>query len=222
MSKDRGINHPPTIPEQKKPFYLHGQYISFECHYGHIHYTPKKRSKKNIKKRSTLFLSKKMGCVAKVVVKEATFYTGVHSQTRGSKRDKLNVLCRLKELLSKENCNLVTEKRFYMRIDSNHTLHPSHCFSGISNPLDKDIAKEIQGLAEMGVKSAGVATICLDVLKRVKEQDLLSQGSQIVTSEMPDSKTIQNHLQIGLNKQKSCKDDQMNLMCLVSTFSISV
>lgn len=216
MSKDGGTNHSPTIPPQKIPFYLHGQYISFECHFGNLHYTPKKRKTNKVRKRSTIYISKKVGCLSKVVVKEATFFTGGVCQKKGSKRDKLNVLALLKEHLLQENCNAVTEKRFYMRVDSNHTQHPSHCFSGISNPIDKDLCKEIQGLAEMGIRSAGVASICLDVLRKVKQQDLLSQGSNVVSSDIPDAKTIQNHLQIGLNRQKSCKDDQMNLMCLVS------
>jgi hypothetical protein len=220
MSKDGGTHKKPTIPFQNKPFYLHGQYISFECHHGNLHYTPKKRSAKDVKKRSTIYMSKKVGCLAKVVVKEATFFHGLKCLRKGSKREKLNILSHIKQLLAQPNSNVVTEKRFYMRIDSNHTLHPSHCFSGISNPIHKEVCKEIQALAEMGVRSAGVASICLDVLRKVKNQDFLSQGSQEVSSEIPDAKTIQNHLQIGLNRQKSCKDDQMNLMCLVSNSSL--
>ena len=51
---------------------------------------------------------------------------------------------------------LLTERRFYLRVDLLHVGHPPHAFKGACNRVSRGLARQVRKMTRKGVKSAPV------------------------------------------------------------------
>ena len=194
---------PPTIGLQHYPFVIHPKQLDYLCQHSERKWTCRVPSGE----RKRRFKSKKTGCNAKMVVKEVSMFGNFHVHSPHIKRNRIINAQKVRHQLQSGDPTNNVRKRFYIRVDFRHNTHPRHKYVGVNNRIHPLKAKQIQQMAVKGIRSVGVAKLCLGY---IASEDGI--GNRL----NPTSRTIVNHLAIGARKARSSENDQLDLLILVT------
>ncbi|XP_062621423.1 uncharacterized protein LOC134283018 [Saccostrea cucullata] len=147
--------------------------------------------------------TKKQGCPCKVIMQEVLAFEVQQEPTSRKRRQNLSKAIKAgKHEESKR-------RLFILRQRNQHSNHISGEISGVTRNISKDVSKKIHELASSGVTQ--VPCVQRELRIHVKRLPLKKRPSTFNQQYFPSNKTVYNHIQLAIAKNRYSTEEQENV-----------